>query len=77
MTAYGPFPPSPRNSLVLIGFSLIQLVGTPWTVACQAPLSVGFSRQEFPYNKFESGETIAPPSSPFAFILIFVFFSNK
>ena len=22
-------------------------LGTPWTVACQAPLSVGFSRQEY------------------------------
>ena len=24
----------------------VQLFGTPWTVACQAPLSMGFSRQE-------------------------------
>ena len=24
-----------------------QLFETPWTVACQAPLSVGFSRQEY------------------------------
>ena len=22
-------------------------LGTPWTVACQAPLSMGFSRQEY------------------------------
>ena len=58
-------------------FSHVLLSVTVWTLARQAPLSVGFSRQEFPYNKFESGETIAPPSSPFAFILIFVFFSNK
>ena len=27
--------------------SCIQLFATPWTVACQAPLSVGFSRQEY------------------------------
>ena len=25
----------------------VQLFGTPWTVACQAPLSMGFSRQEY------------------------------
>ena len=27
--------------------SYIQLFATPWTVACQAPRSVGFSRQEY------------------------------
>ena len=27
--------------------SHIQLFSTPWTVACQAPLSMGFSRQEY------------------------------
>ena len=27
--------------------SCIQLFATPWTVACQAPPSVGFSRQEY------------------------------
>ena len=27
--------------------SCIQLFVTPWTVACQAPLSMGFSRQEY------------------------------
>ena len=26
--------------------SHVQLFATPWTVACQAPLSMGFSRQE-------------------------------
>ena len=31
---------------VLSRFSHVQLL-TPWTVACQAPLSVGFSRQEY------------------------------
>ena len=25
----------------------VQLFGTPWTVACQAPLSMGFFRQEY------------------------------
>ena len=28
-------------------FSCIQLFATPWTVACQSPLSMGFSRQEY------------------------------
>ena len=27
--------------------SPVQLFATPWTVACQAPLSMGFSRQEY------------------------------
>ena len=28
-------------------FSRIQLFVTPWTVACQAPLSMGFPREEY------------------------------
>ena len=28
-------------------FSHVQLLGTPWTVACQALLSIGFSREEY------------------------------
>ena len=27
--------------------SCVQLFVTPWTIACQAPPSVGFSRQEY------------------------------
>ena len=27
--------------------SRVRLFATPWTVACQAPLSLGFSRQEY------------------------------
>ena len=27
--------------------SRVCLFATPWTVACQAPLSIGFSRQEY------------------------------
>ena len=27
--------------------SCVQLFATPWTVACQAPLSMGFSRKEY------------------------------
>ena len=33
-------------SCVLSHFSCVQLFVTPWTVAYQAPLSMGFSRQE-------------------------------
>jgi len=32
---------------VLKSPSHVQLFETPWTVACQAPLSMGFSRQEY------------------------------
>ena len=32
---------------VLSHFSRVRLCATPWTVACQAPLSMGFSRQEY------------------------------
>ena len=32
---------------VLHRFSHVQLFVTLWTVACQAPLSIGFSRQEY------------------------------
>ena len=28
-------------------FRRVRLSATPWTVACQAPLSLGFSRQEY------------------------------
>ena len=27
--------------------SRVRLFATPWTIACQSPLSMGFSRQEF------------------------------
>ena len=32
---------------MLSGFSRVQLLATPRTVACQAPLPMGFSRQEY------------------------------
>ena len=37
-------------------FSSVRLFATPWTVVCQAPLSIGFSRQEY-----WSGLPIPPP----------------
>ena len=32
---------------VLSHFSHVQLLATLWTVACQAPLSMGFSRRKY------------------------------
>jgi len=36
-----------HGAWVLSRFSRVQLFETPWTIACQAPLSMGLSRQEF------------------------------
>ena len=35
------------NKLCVFAFSHVQFFVTPWTAACQAPLSMGFSRQEY------------------------------
>ena len=42
--------------------SRVQLFATPWTVAYQAPLSIGFSRQEY-WNglPFPSPEELSDP----------------
>ena len=40
-------------------FSPVRLCESPWTVACQAPLSMGFSRQEY-----WSGLPHSPPGDP-------------
>ena len=37
----------PERSIVLSHFSHVWLFVTPWTVTCQASLSMGFSRQEY------------------------------
>ena len=39
--------------------SRVRLLVTPWTAAYQAPLSMGFSRQEYP-----SGVPLKPPQLP-------------
>ena len=39
--------PRPIHACVLSCFSPVWLLATQWTVAHQAPLSVGFSRQEY------------------------------
>ena len=33
--------------VVLSCFSRVRLLVTPWAVTCQAPLTIGFSRQEY------------------------------
>ena len=38
---------SHQGSLMCSVLSRVQLFATPWTVACQAPLSMGFFRQEY------------------------------
>ena len=41
---------SPHKPFLLLYFSSVshvRLFTTPWTVACQAPLSMEFSRQEY------------------------------
>ena len=57
---------------MLSRFSRVQLFGTIWTVARQAPLSLGFSRQEYwcglpcppPEDLPNSGTEPASPSAP-------------
>ena len=54
-TLRAPLPPALSLFLLLFNlfchvlshFSHVQLFLTPWTAACQAPLSIGFSRQEY------------------------------
>ena len=40
------FPPFIDNEVKWSLFSRVQLFATPWTLACQAPPPLGFSRQE-------------------------------
>ena len=51
------------HSFCVSHFSHVQLL-TPWTVACQAPLSVGFSRQEYWSGlPFPSPEDLSDPGT--------------
>ena len=53
------FLPEDRHAWVLSCFSRIWLFATPWTVAHQAALSMGFSRQEY-----WSGSSFPSPGDP-------------
>ena len=46
MCSLPPAPTGKHCNNVLNHFSHVRLFATPWTVACLAPLFVGFSRQE-------------------------------
>ena len=62
--------------------SHIQLFVTPWTVPCQAPLSMGFSRQEYwsglpfppPGDLPDTGIKPKPPAAP---AMVGIFFTTK
>ena len=55
-----------RPFCLVQSLSHVRLLATPWTAAYQAPLSMGFSRQEYwsgvPLSKQQGGNT-APPIS--------------
>ena len=61
-----------NHACMLRCFSHIRLCATPWTVAHQAPLSMGFSRQEYwsglsrplPGDLSNPGIEPASPGSP-------------
>ena len=60
------------HACMLCRFSCVQLFATPWTVACRAPMSVGFSRQEclsglpFPFPGYlpDPGSEYLSPVAP-------------
>ena len=39
--------PKPMDACMLSCYSHVRLCATLWTIACQTPLAVGFSRQEY------------------------------
>ena len=66
------FLPTSMHACTLSHFSHVQLYVTLWTVACQAPQSMGFSRQEYwsglpcppPGNLLNSGVESMPLMPP-------------
>ena len=59
--------------------SQVQLLATPWTAAYQAPLSMGFSRQEYwsgvPLPSPTTGKTIALTRQTFVGKVMFLLFN--
>ena len=47
LSSFNSFLSLVEISCVLSYLSPVRLFVTPWTVACQPPLSMGFSRQEY------------------------------
>ena len=70
---------------MLSHFSCVQLFETLWTVACQAPLTVGFSRQDYwsglPFSPLgdlpDPGIKSASPTSPVSPALEGGFFTTE
>ena len=59
--------------------SQVQLFVTPWTVACQAPLSMGFPKQEY-WNELpfpSSGDLPDPGVEPTSPVLAGRFFTTE
>ena len=62
--------------------SCVQLFGAPWTVACQAPLSIGFSRRKYLSGlSFSSPRDLSDPriepASPVSLALAGRFFTTE
>ena len=58
------------HACMLSHFSHVRLFVTLWTVACQAPLSMGFSRQEY-WNELPCpppGEIPDPGTKPISLV---------
>ena len=60
-----------KSKVKVKSLSRVQLLVTPWTVAYQAPPSMGFSRQ-----KYWSGLPLPSPKLPHSLTKIFVFVVN-
>ena len=58
----------------LKSFSRVQLLATPWTAAYQAPLSMGFSRQEY-WSGVPSPSPFIAISCCFIFFILFLNFT--
>ena len=55
---------------VVKSLSRVRLFATPWTVACQAPLSMGFSRQEYRSGlPFPSPKDLPHPANRYLLVL--------
>ena len=59
--------------------SCVQLVATTWTVACQSPLSMGFSKQEYWSGLIFSslGDLPDPGIEPMSPVLVGGFFTTE
>ena len=80
LTSWESLPLSPRrNDLSMCSLGRVWLSATPWTVACQAPLSVGFLKQKFwsglPFPS--PGDLPDPGMEPPAPALAGGFFTNE